>query len=271
MIKLLFSLLAALVMMACQKQPTGDDCIDPELIQTNALCTTNYDPVCGCNGQTYINGCEARFQHGLSNYTRGACGCNYEYTGVVKDYTGLDGCGLVIELSSGEVLEPVKLPEDYDLIAGMQVELNYRVVEQGSYCMTGPTVEVLCIRDISCKPISDVHLTNPSFPVNEFIDPITIKGAHIEGNCLIIDVSYGGGCEEHDFRLERMPLFCGTPPLPPTILSLTHDGNGDLCQALLFKSLSFDLSSLQDSASSQVKFYLRENTGLYNELFTYHY
>ena len=56
--------------IACKTPVTS--CIDPEKIDKEALCTMQYDPVCGCNGQTYANACLAD-NAGLTTYTKGAC------------------------------------------------------------------------------------------------------------------------------------------------------------------------------------------------------
>ena len=48
-------------------------CIDSTIIDLDVLCATVIDPVCGCDGITYNNSCEATNWHGVTSYTAGPC------------------------------------------------------------------------------------------------------------------------------------------------------------------------------------------------------
>ena len=52
-----------------------EDCIDSSLIDSNSICTTVYEPVCGCDGVTYSNSCDATIRGGVTSYVEGKC-CN---------------------------------------------------------------------------------------------------------------------------------------------------------------------------------------------------
>jgi hypothetical protein len=74
--------------------------------------------------------------------------CENAQAATIEDYTGLDGCGLVVKLQSGEVLEPINL-NDFNLTPtdGMKVWVKYHESETfiGSICMVGPIVEIDCL------------------------------------------------------------------------------------------------------------------------------
>lgn len=55
-----------------RKGSAKPDCLDPERIQNDVACTKIYSPVCGCDGFTYSNACEAE-NNGIISYSEGPC------------------------------------------------------------------------------------------------------------------------------------------------------------------------------------------------------
>ena len=69
--------LAGLILLfACSKEDLvnehiiASDCI--EQLRDSLVCPTHIMPVCGCNGKTYTNSCEAE-AHAVFNYVDGPC------------------------------------------------------------------------------------------------------------------------------------------------------------------------------------------------------
>lgn len=64
--------LLTLSLITCKKSNGPDpDCV--ERARDSSGCYFVLAPVCGCNGKTYSNDCEAR-AYGITSYTQGACG-----------------------------------------------------------------------------------------------------------------------------------------------------------------------------------------------------
>lgn len=63
-------------------------------------------------------------------------------------------------------------------------------------------------------------------------DPvISIDTVEIRGNIMYIDVSYGGGCEKHEFDLIGSLAIAKSYP-PIRSVQLVHRANGDKCRAI---------------------------------------
>ncbi len=71
-VSFLVSLSIGLFAFQCDEAGPYEGCIDPEKINTNQVCTADYNPVCGCDLNTYSNVCVAT-SAGLLAWTQGAC------------------------------------------------------------------------------------------------------------------------------------------------------------------------------------------------------
>jgi hypothetical protein len=73
--------------------------------------------------------------------------------------------------------------------------------------------------------------------------PVKITGATIDGNTLVVSVSYSGGCQEHQFDLVGSEAISKSLP-PQRSVRLVHSGERDLCKALILRTLKFDIKEL---------------------------
>ena len=68
-----------------------------------------------------------------------------------------------------------------------------------------------------------------------------IDTAFITGNTMTLEVTYGGGCEKHMFKLEGSKSISKSLP-PIRNIRLAHIAKADMCKALIKKTLRYDIS-----------------------------
>ena len=89
-------------------------------------------------------------------------------------------------------------------------------------------------------------------------DPFEIISKKIEGDKLIMEVQYGGGCELHTFELLSNGAYMKSLPMKLN-LWLTHNGRGDGCRAMLTNTITFDISSIKPKSGNELHLIINGN------------
>ncbi len=162
-------------------------------------------------------------------------------SGNVVDYSGVGSCGIVIELDNGGQIQPLYYPEGFTFSQGQRVLVEYTELDNViPTCGCGIASDVSYIEELSCAAYADLYDNNYD---SLACDPVYIHEVFVDGNCLQIKLSYGGGCQEHSIGLVRMHMWeTGNASMPAFLIR--HDANGDMCEAWFTKELRFDLSPL---------------------------
>lgn len=94
---------------------------------------------------------------------------------------------------------------------------------------------------------------------NAIRDDLSITNAYIKSNLLFLEISYTGGCVNHDFSLIGSGVFAESYPVQTSII-LSHEDNNDSCEAILTDTLVFDLTPLKEFYTESYK----ESSGIIN-------
>ena len=74
-------------------------------------------------------------------------------------------------------------------------------------------------------------------------DFFKINSAERLGGLILINVTYGGGCKDHEFEVIWDGIIYNDNPCQFNLL-ITHNGNNDGCKALITKDIAINLKEL---------------------------
>lgn len=108
--------------------------------------------------------------------------------------------------------------------------------------------------DSTIKP-KETMITATIGEFNKTSDPMTISSVKIEGNLMLIEVTYSGGCGEHTFQMIGSSMIAKSLP-PIRSIQLTHKANKDECRKMIIQTIKVDISALAYKKESGNDIYL---------------
>ncbi|MCK3684643.1 NigD-like C-terminal domain-containing protein [Maribellus sp. YY47] len=185
-------------------------------------------------------------------------------TGTVLDYAGTGGCGIVIELDNGTVIQPLYYPEGFIFTEGQRVLVEYTKLKKVmNACEEGTPCEISYVEELSCAPYVDLYFENYDSLAR---DPVHMHEAYLDGDCLYFKLSYGGGCQEHTITLARLHSVNDDDKVP--VFEIRHDANDDLCEAWFTREFRFNISGLREEGISKFTLATKLINGeVYNKTF----
>lgn len=90
---------------------------------------------------------------------------------------------------------------------------------------------------------SNIQLVAVIGETNLPTDMVNVTNVKVVGNKMLIDISYSGGCAEHEFKLNGSPMIAKSLP-PIRAIQLIHNANGDKCKKMIMQTLEVDIKAL---------------------------
>ena len=111
--------------------------------------------------------------------------------------------------------------------------------------IVGMVVLFLVVGFSGCTYLFQDIIIGDSYYQNASRDPVTINNVKNCDNILHVNVSYSGGCKEHEFQLIASS-FMESEPVQVNVL-LSHEDNDDPCEMWITENLDFNLVPLKKS------------------------
>ena len=245
--KSLVFLLAAILIIGCEENPPTE----PEKIEADPeadmiIPDLSGDIILGFGQTVYVESEELliRFSDVIHDY-RCPSDAHCFWPGQAEIELVLEKDGgmeepVIVMIEPGR--NPLGDPELFECACGYRI--YFMAMEP--YPTSGKTipdedyiVQIILMEDPNCCCEGEVCFTWLS-PYLLQRDPFTLSGVSLQGDELTLQVSYGGGCEEHGFKLYMQPVFAESNPVRAS-LYLSHNAHDDACEAWITEELTFDL------------------------------
>jgi len=99
--------------------------------------------------------------------------------------------------------------------------------------------------DLLVRGISPIIIDWTSQPADWPSDQLLFRAHLLEGSTLSLDVEYGGGCAAHELDLVAWGGWLESFPVQVNVL-LAHEAHDDPCDALIYRTLQFNLTPLRE-------------------------
>ena len=95
------------------------------------------------------------------------------------------------------------------------------------------------------EPLWGAVVTGPDDTGTLGSDEYELNAAAIRADTLAVTVSYGGGCQEHQFAVDASAAFRESYPVQLPV-ALAHEANDDACERWVTEDRLFDLTPLRE-------------------------